>query len=103
MGNDEENIMLKPLRDCLIVSVIKADEKMAGGLLYRPATVDEDQIEGKVVAVGSGLIADNGAIVPLEVQVGDVVLFHKSIAVPVKHNGETYHRLREEQIISLVK
>jgi len=92
--------MLRPLRDVVFVSIIKGDEKVAGGLLYKPLTVEDGVVEGKVVAVGSGLITDSGHIVPLEVKEGDRVLFHKASAMEVKHNGETLYRLREEQILT---
>jgi chaperonin GroES len=95
---------LQPLRDFLVVSVIKsnADEKMGGGLLYKPATVDEKIVTGTVVAVGSGHITDTG-IVPLEVKAGYSVLFNKGMTVEVKHNGETFYLLREEHILSAVR
>lgn len=93
----------KPLRDHIVVSVVKAEEKTESGLLYRPATaVDEKIVSGKVIAVGSGYLTDNGAVVPLEVHVGDVVLFSKQMSVEVKHGGETAFLLREENVLSVV-
>lgn len=96
---------LQPLRDFLVVSITKsnADEKMGGGLLYKPATVDEKIVTGKVIAAGSGYLTDSGAVVPLEVKEGDVILFNKQMAVEVKHNGETMHLMREEHILSVVR
>lgn len=95
---------LQPLRDFLVVTVTKsaADEKLGGGLLYKPATIDEKVVTGTVVAVGSGHITDTG-IVPLEVKAGDTILFNKQMTVEVKHNGETFHLLREEHILSAVR
>lgn len=94
---------LKPLKDIVILSAVKSDEKMAGGLLFKPLTIDDDITEGKVVAVGRGYLTQAGQIVPLEVKEGDTVLFHKSSAVEIKFHGETFYRLREEQIVSGVK
>lgn len=96
---------LQPLRDFLVVSVTKsnADEKMGGGLLYKPATVDEKIVTGTVVAAGSGYLTDSGTVVPLEVKAGDSILFNKQMSVEVKHNGETLYLLREEHILSAVR
>ena len=96
---------LQPLRDFLVVSITKsnADEKMGGGLLYKPATIDEKIVTGTVVAAGSGHLADNGSVIPLEVKAGDTVLFNKQMTVEVKHAGETYYLLREEHVLSAVR
>lgn len=93
---------LKPLRDFIVVSVPKSDDKTASGLLYKPSTVDEKIVTGRVLAAGSGYLTDNGSIVPLEVKVGDSVLFNKQMSVEVKHDGETVFLLREEHILSVV-
>ncbi len=93
--------MLKPLRDFIVVSVVKSEEKV--GLIYKPATIDEKIVTGKVLAVGSGYLTDNGSIVPLEVQAGDSVLFNKQMSVEVKHDGETVYLLREEHVLSVVR
>jgi chaperonin GroES len=92
-----------PLRDFVVVSLIKKEEKVAGGLLYAPATVDEKIASGTVLAVGSGHMTDSGQIVPLEVKVGDTILFNKAMSVEVKHKEETVSLLREENILSVVK
>lgn len=93
---------LKPLRDFIVVTVNKADEKTESGLLFRPSTVDEKIVTGKVVAVGSGYLTDNGSVTPLEVEAGQTVLFNKQMSVEVKHNGEILHLLREEHVLSVV-
>lgn len=93
---------LKPLRDFIVVSVPKPSETTESGLIIRPAMVDEKVVTGKVLAVGTGHLTTSTAIVPLEVHVGDTVLFNKQMAVEVKHNGETVHLLREEHILSVV-
>lgn len=95
--------MLKPLRDFIVVSVVKSDDKTASGLLYKPSTVDEKIVTGKVLSVGSGYLTDNGSIVPLEVLTGDSVLFNKQMSVEVKHDGETVFLLREEHVLSVIR
>ena len=91
---------LKPLRDFIVVSVTKTEEKI--GLIYKPSTVDEKIVTGRVLAAGSGYLTDSGSIVPLEVKEGDSVLFNKQMSVEVKHQGETFFLLREEHILSVV-
>jgi chaperonin GroES len=94
---------LKPLRDFIVVSVGKADEKTPSGLLFKPLTVDEKVVTGTVLATGSGYLTDSGTVVPLEVAAGNTVLFNKQMAVEVKHQGETVYLLREEHILSVVQ
>lgn len=94
--------MLKPLRDRLIVSVTKkTEEKSPSGLLHLPGS-NERVVEGSVLSVGGGYLTDSGAVVPLEVSVGDTVVFDKQMAVEVKHHGETFFILREENILSVI-
>jgi chaperonin GroES len=93
---------LKPLRDFIVVSVPKAAEEKVG-LIYKPATIEEKIVTGKVLAAGSGYLTDSGMIVPLEVAEGDSILFNKQMSVEVKHNGETVYLLREEHILSVVR
>lgn len=93
---------LKPLRDFIVVSVPKAAEEKVG-LIIKPLTVDEKIVTGKVLAVGSGYLTDSGAVVPLEVSVGDSILFNKQMSVEVKHNGETAYLMREEHVLSVVQ
>lgn len=92
---------LKPLRDFLVVSVVKKEEKLASGL-FIPTTVDEKIVTGTVLSVGSGYLTDSGTIVPLEVHAGDTVVFNKQMSVEVKHGGETVLLLREEHVLSVV-
>jgi len=93
---------LKPLRDFILVSVAKKEEKTASGLLYTPATVDEKIVTGTVLAVGSGHLTDSGEVVPLEVKAGDTILFNKQMSVEAKHGGESFFLIREEHVLSVV-
>ncbi len=91
---------VKPIRDFVVVQVIKAEEKV--GLLYRPDTVEEKVVKGKVLAVGTGQLSANGTSIPLEVAVGDTIVFNKNLAVEVKDNGEPFYLLREEHVICVL-
>ena len=97
----KEKIMLRPIRDCLLLTVPKTDEKTSSGLLYKPATVDEKLVVGTVVAVGSGHLLENGTVIPLEVVVGDKVVFNKQMALEIKENGESFFRIKEEQVLGV--
>jgi chaperonin GroES len=94
---------LRPLRDFIVVSVIKSDEKTASGLLYKPSIVEEKIVTGTVLSTGTGYLTDGGAVVPLDVQAGDTVLFNKQMSVEVKHQGETFFLLREEHVLSVIR
>ena len=91
---------LKPLRDYLLVSKNDMPKQTAGGL-FVPDTVDEKNVTGTVLAVGSGRLTSNGITVPLEVSVGDKVMFNKNYAIELKLDGTTYLLLKEEQVFCL--
>lgn len=93
--------MLKPIRDFIVVSINKEEEKI--GLLFKPSSVEQDIVTGKVLAVGSGHITDHGQIIPLEVMEGDTVMFSKRSAIEVKQNGENFFLLQEGAVLSIVK
>lgn len=94
---------VKPIRDFLVVKVEAAkEEKVGGGLLYKPATVEDKVVTGTVLAVGSGQISANGTSIPLEVKAGDKVVFNKHLAVEVKEEGESYLLLREEHVVCVL-
>lgn len=93
---------LKPLRDFMVVAVVKDSEKTESGLLFKPSSVEEKIVTGKVLAIGSGYLTDSGTIVPLEVKVGDSIMFNKNMSVEVKHNGEAAFLLREEHVLSVI-
>jgi chaperonin GroES len=95
--------MLQPIRDGIICEAPekKEDEKIAGGLLYKPGNIDSAEIEATIVAIGSGRITNNG-ILPLEVAVGDRILFRRHAASEVKFDNKNYLVLREDQVICKV-
>ena len=92
---------LKPLGDRLIVQAIEEEETTASGLLL-PDTAKEKPQKGKVLAVGAGRLNDDGKRLPLDLKVGDVVLFGKYSGSDVKWNGEELKILRENEVLAVV-
>jgi chaperonin GroES len=93
--------MLKPLADRVIVKGLEAEEKTAGGIVL-PDTAREKPQEGEVVAVGPGKVTESGKVVPLEVCVGDRVVFSKYGGDEITHDGEEYKILRESDILAVL-
>jgi chaperonin GroES len=93
---------IQPLRDFILVTKQAEEEKI--GMIYRPATASESKIvRGTVLAVGSGRVASDGTIIPLEVKVGDTVVFNRNFATELTDGGETALVLREDQILCVVR
>ncbi len=92
---------IRPLHDRVIVKRLDAEEKTAGGIII-PDTAKEKPIKGEVVAVGPGARDDSGRIVPLDVRVGDIVLFGKWGGTEVKVDGDDLLVLKETDIIGIV-
>jgi chaperonin GroES len=95
-----ETAVLKPLGDRVIVKVVEAEEKTKGGIILPDTAKDRPQ-EGEVVAVGSGRLLDNGERVPLEVKVGDRVVFSKYGGTEVKVDDEEYLIIRESDLLAV--
>ena len=93
---------LKPLADRIVVKPSEAEERTKSGLVL-PDTAKEKPQEGKVIAVGSGRLLDEGAVKSLEVKNGDRVLYGKCAGTEVSIEGEDYLILREEDILAVVK
>lgn len=94
--------MLKPLGDRIVIELIEAEEKTASGIVL-PDTAKEKPQEGKVVAVGSGRVLDNGERIAPEVSVGDRIIFSKYAGTEVKYDGKEYLILRESDILAKVE
>ena len=92
----------RPLHDRVLVRRIGEEEKTAGGIII-PDTAQEKPSEGKIVAVGSGVRADDGSIRKLDVKAGDRVLFGKFGGTDVKVDGEDLIILRESDILGIVE
>ena len=92
----------RPLHDRVLVRRVGEEEKTAGGIII-PDTAQEKPSEGKIVAVGSGVRAEDGSIRKLDVKAGDRVLFGKFGGTDVKVDGEDLIILRESDILGIVE
>ena len=92
-------VVLKPLEDRIVVRTLEAEQTTASGLVI-PDTAKEKPQEGKVLAVGPGRFDDKGARVPVDVQVGDVVLYSKYGGTEVKYSGEEYLVLSARDVLA---
>ena len=95
------SVAIKPLEDRIVVKQVEAEQVTASGLVI-PDTAKEKPQEGEVVAVGPGRIDDNGNRVPLDVSVGDRVIYSKYGGTEVKYGGEEYLILSARDILAIV-
>ena len=93
---------LRPLQDRVIVQRIEEEEKTKGGIII-PDTAKEKPQEGKVIAVGKGKMTEDGKLIPLDVKVGDKILFGKYSGTEVKIEGEEHLIMREEDILGVIE
>ena len=95
------SVSIKPLEDRIVVQTLEAEQTTASGLVI-PDTAKEKPQEGTVLAVGPGRVDDNGNRVPLDVAVGDVVIYSKYGGTEVKYGGEDYLILSARDILAIV-
>lgn len=93
---------LRPLYDRVLIERIDLEQKTPGGIII-PDTAKEKPMQGKVVAVGKGNRDDKGALHPLDVKVGDVVLFAKWGGSEVKLDGKEYLMMKESDILAIIE
>ena len=93
--------MIKPLGDRVVIRVLEQEEKTASGI-FLPDTAEEKPSQGEVVAVGSGKLQDNGTRTPLEVSVGDKIIFSKYAGTEVKYEGVDYLIVSERDILATI-
>ncbi len=93
---------LMPLGDKVIIKRVEEEEKTPGGIVI-PDTAKEKPMQGIVVAVGNGFLKDDGTRQPMQVKVGDKVLFGKWAGTEVKLQGEEHLILREEEIMAIIE
>jgi len=93
---------IRPLQDRILIQRVREEEKSKGGIII-PDTAKEKPVEGKVIAVGNGAIQKDGSVRPLQVKVGDVVLFAKYSGNDIKIDGEEHLILREEDVLAIVE
>ena len=91
----------RPLHDRVVIRRAEGDTKSKGGIII-PDTAKEKPQEGKVLAVGNGKILENGTKVPLDVKVGDKILFGKYSGTDIKIDGEEVLILREDEVLAIV-
>jgi chaperonin GroES len=93
---------IRPLYDRIVVKRIEEAETVRGGIII-PDSAKEKPQEGEVVAVGKGKRLEDGKLIPLEVQVGDRILFGKYSGNEIKIEGEEYLILREDEILGVLE
>ncbi|MBI2961014.1 MAG: co-chaperone GroES [Betaproteobacteria bacterium] len=94
-------LKLRPLHDRVVVKRLDEERKSAGGIVI-PDNVAEKPDQGEVIAVGNGKILEDGKIRPLDVKVGDRILFGKYSGSTVKIEGTEYLVMREDDIMGVV-
>ena len=99
---DVASVNIKPLEDKLVVQASEAETTTASGIVI-PDTAKEKPQEGTVIAVGPGRIDDKGNRVPIDVKVGDVVIYSKYGGTEVKYNGEEYLVLSSRDVLAVVE
>ncbi len=93
---------LRPLSDRILVERVAEDEKTKGGIII-PDTAKEKPAEGKIVATGNGRMGEDGKLLPMDVKVGDRVLFSKYGGTDVKIDGTDYLILRQDDILGIIE
>jgi len=92
---------VKPLHDRVLVKRIEPEEKVKGGIII-PDTAKEKPLEGRVVAVGSGRLDEDGKRIPLEVKVGDRVLVGKYAGTEIKIDEVEHVIVREDEVLGVI-
>lgn len=99
MGSE---LKIKPLGDKLVIKVLEETETTTGGIIL-PDSAREKPQKGKVIAVGTGRTLDNGSKEPMEVSVGDVVLFAKYGGSDIKFEGTEYKILSIRDVLGVIE
>ncbi len=92
---------IRPLGDRVVVKLLEAEQTTKGGIIL-PDTAKEKPQKGKILAVGTGRILDNGTRVPLDVREGDMVVFSKYGGSEIKIDGEDYLIVNERDILGVI-
>jgi chaperonin GroES len=93
---------IRPLRDRIIVERLEEEAKTAGGLII-PDTAKEKPQQGIVRAVGKGKVTEDGKVLPMDIKVGDKVLFGKYAGSEIKIDGREYQIMREDDILGVLE
>lgn len=92
---------IRPLQDRIIVKRLEEEEKTAGGIII-PDAAKEKPMQGEVMAAGKGKVSENGNVNPLDVKVGDKILFGKYAGTEVKLDGDDYLIMREDDVLGVL-
>jgi chaperonin GroES len=92
----------RPLHDRVLVKRLEGEEKTKGGIII-PDTAKEKPMEGKVIAVGSGVRGEDGKLIPLDVKKGDKILFGKWSGTEVKMDGDELLIMKESDIMGIIE
>jgi chaperonin GroES len=101
-GKGDKGMKIRPLQDRVIVQRVEEEARTKGGIII-PDTAKEKPQEGKVVAVGKGKVNDDGKLTPLDVRVGDRILFGKYSGSEIKLEGEELLIMREDDILGVLE
>ena len=93
---------VRPLHDRIVVRRLEDGEQNVGGIII-PDTAKEKPQRGTVIAVGSGVVRDGGARVPLDVKTGDVIVFGKYTSQEITLDGEDYLIMREDEVLAVIE
>ncbi len=97
-----EKLKIRPLHDRVIIKRLEETRTSPGGIVI-PDSATEKPIKGKVIAVGKGKILENGEVRPLDVKVGDHILFGKYSGTEVKVDGDDLLVMREEDVMAVIE
>ena len=93
---------IRPMQDRIIVERVEEETKTAGGIIIPDTVSKEKPQEGKVIAAGKGKVTPEGKVLPLDVKVGDLVLFGKYAGSEIKVDGKEYLIMREDDILGVI-
>src|SRR5205807_7951748 len=97
-----DTMKIRPLHDRILVERLEEQEVRRGGIII-PDTAKEKPQEGKVIAVGTGKVGDDGKKIPLDVKAGDKILFGKYSGSEVKTDDQEYLIMREEDVLAILE
>ena len=96
------SISIKPLEDRIVIRQVEAEQTTASGLVI-PDTAKEKPQEGEGIAVGPGRVDDNGNRIPVDVKVGDVVIYSRYGGTEVKYDGQEFQILSSRDVLAVVE
>jgi len=93
---------IRPLQDRVLVKRVEEDQKTKGGIII-PDSAKEKPIEGIIIAVGKGKVANDGKLIKMDIKEGDNILFNKYAGTDVKIDGEELVIMREDDIVGVIE